>query len=1233
MNTATLERPTPATLEAPTQERIARLQRMLRQNRRRWRALIAVEAVGWAVALPLAYVWFVFFLDTQFHLPLAGRLLASLGVLAGAGWAVVHLVRRWLQLHMSEDEVALAIERQTPGRVHNRLINAIQLARLAPADTLHLSDAVIQENCERLQQVHLEQAARLKPALGRAALAGAVIVVGVAFWLWAPAEFANSAARILLPLAPIEPLYRTRLEVSPGDVEATGDVKLTITIDGERPPTLTILKRTQGKISSETVAVDDGDGPVTHTFRDINQRFDYRVRGGDHTTRYFQVTVPQKITLVRVRVTYQYPAYTALAEKSAEGISGDLEALQGTRAALTFVLDQPADGVTLVLDRPGGKAKAEPHALTGSDDGREFAGALVFDQVLAYRLEVAQGQRPPQKLGPFPIRIVKDQEPKLELAGLERRTDVQVDSVLPLKITASDDFGLEKVGLVFRRVHGVAGKADEPWEPIETWDAGKKTSLQLSHELPVARLNVAEGEKVELALRALDTDPARQGVWTTGAIYELSIGGEGAGLQRQYEQILRSEAELKGLIAAEQTQLGNVLDWLKKLDGQGELRWDDPKNVEALHQAVQKMSSEQAAVQKLAGPVVRSMVAQAGNVRIALGLLADTEMVRGQRILDSVPGKEPIPAKRAAVADARLTQERIVRSLQDLSEQYANFRADWETANMIPFTKMLAERQTKMRDHSKQLAAVPSKGAEVFHRQSMERRQGKVLELCKLIAPAFAGMAERLQVQDDDVAKACSTAATTLTGSPLQQPMQQAAAEAAAGRWSEVARHQATAAQALGDLHGRLRDAQLKAAQKALAALREKAKSDLEAQKELEKLQPGSSENFVKNFPDGFKLEDTVRIWEVAGRKKAPGDGKEEPDFKKSQLADFYDKNKIELKQDSGVRQDTSTLTLGKVAEKTAHLPFIPTDKGKNKVQPFIQEKFDDLVGKLLEEADELHKNYQTLTLSTNQNNNDGGDVGKQGGALNSTGAVAATGNKKPPTLESGGVSRTGRQGARAYGMVADDDTFNRKGRDKALEGQGEVADQAGKNKMRKTDENQTDFSTGVGGKKIDSDDSHFSTHDAGKWKDEYAKRMEKPQKKEYIVERQGDKFDAKMAAQLRDLTSKQEQVIERLKSIKKELKNLYLPTDHLDELAAALQANLDTLKEQPDPEMFRLQFQALDRLRGSLRLFQGAGASFQPSLPRERIINGRVLDEPNHTALPGYEDAVRQYYLKLATQ
>ena len=247
---------------------------------------------------------------------------------------------------------------------------------------------------------------------------------------------------------------------------------------------------------------------------------------------------------------------------------------------------------------------------------------------------------------------------------------------------------------------------------------------------------------------------------------------------------------------------------------------------------------------------------------------------------------------------------------------------------------------------------------------------------------------------------------------------------------------------------------------------------------------------------------------------------------------------------------------------------------------------------------------------------------------------MAATGNKKPPTTESGGLAKTGRQGARATGMVADDEGVDRRGRDKALDGQEQVADQAGLMKMKKSDDMQKDTATGVGGKKVESDDTHFSLHDTGKWKDEFVKRMDKPQKKHYIVERQGDKIDAKTAALLRDLTSKQEQVIERLKAIKKELRTVYLPTEHLDKLAAELEANLASLKEQPDPgHVPPASANPRPAARRAARLPQRQAPASSRACRANAAIQGRVLDEPGRQAIPGYEDAVRQYYLKLAEQ
>jgi hypothetical protein len=770
---------------------------------------------------------------------------------------------------------------------------------------------------------------------------------------------------------------------------------------------------------------------------------------------------------------------------------------------------------------------------------------------------------------------------------------------------------------------------------VQVWPVDKKKAFkQKDFAFTIASLPIAEGDKIELALRATDTDPLRKDVWTTGVVHELSVGGEGVALQTQYEQIVRSEKELKKLLLAEQESLNLTIVWLRKLDGGGEIRWDDPKNIDALHLAVKELVRDQEKVHKSASLAANAMLPQTGNLRIALGMLADTEMVRLRAIYDAVPSRDKPADKRAALADARVTQERIQRSLEEMIEQYATFRSDWELNNMIPFIKMLAERQTKLRDQSRKLASAgePSSITGQSMESSTQRRQLKMLDLCNLIQPAFTGLGTRLEDQEPTLSKAFYVGSKSLADDALLKPLAQAAVQAKKGRWSEAGKQQTLAAEQLTTLHELLRKAQTEAIQNVLAALKAKLKSDLEAQKEFEKLVPGSAEAFLKDFPENLKLEDLMRIRDVVGAKKRTDKNpNEEPDYKSSPLVDV-DRNQIELKEDSGVRQDPYSLKLGTVAEKTPILK-LPKDQKENAVKPFIQEKFDDLVGKLLDETEELHKNYQSLKLSTNQNNNDPGEIGKVGGTLNSTGAVSATGNKKPPTTESGGLSRTGRQGARATGMVADDEGVDRRGRDKALDGTQEVADQKGTIKMQKSDDMQKDTSTGVGGKKVESDDNHFSLHDTGKWKDEYTKRMHKPQKKQYIVERQGDKIDAKTAALLRDMTSKQEQVIERLKSIKKELRNLYLPTEHLDDLAAQLQSNLASLKEEPDPELFRQQVQTLDKLRGAMRVFRNANSSVQMSLPRERVIHGRVLDEPASQALPGYEDAARQYYLRLAEQ
>jgi hypothetical protein len=274
---------------------------------------------------------------------------------------------------------------------------------------------------------------------------------------------------------------------------------------------------------------------------------------------------------------------------------------------------------------------------------------------------------------------------------------------------------------------------------------------------------------------------------------------------------------------------------------------------------------------------------------------------------------------------------------------------------------------------------------------------------------------------------------------------------------------------------------------------------------------------------------------------------------------------------------------------------------------------------------------FETLTANSGLISADPGEVGKLAGRMSSSGATSTTGNKKPPTANVGGMSATGRNGARSFGKVAGNESPNMRGRDKPQEGQFQVPDQEGVLKEIKTDDMAKEASTGIGGKLVDAEKTKFSLSDKEEWKDDMIDRMQKPQAVNQIVERQGKPLDPRIGAMLRETTGEHKQLIERANALRKELKNIFLPTDHLDDLIDKLNQNLDRLRENPSPEAFRMQQELLAEIKNEARVFNRGQAGFEPSLPRQQQVRGRILDEPANPPIPGYEKVVTEYYRRLA--
>ncbi len=1211
--------------------------------------LIILEALGLAISAPLACLWVAFLMDNLIHLPMWTRTLLLLGFLGGTAYLAWSLVKRWRSVHLTEDQVALAMERQSGG-LSNRIINSVQLAR-GEGSSLRFSQDVIEENIQHLRNLQVQQAARMKPAVVRVGIAFSLVAAGVFFYVISPRHFTNAAQRIFMPIVNIEPIYRTYVSVEPGNVTAAQgtDVLARFTISGTIPDEIQVVQILKNTRTSQSLKVDKEKKNVYFNFSNLQEPVSYVVMANDYTSGMFKIDVPTPGQIMGMKVEFDYPAYTRMPRKTIDTGAGELQAIDGTTGKIRFTLDRPVENATLVVESesPEQATRAARTPLQRISE-TEFSGQVEFNKTQKFRIEGQQKGDKPFKTADYALRGTSDNAPLVELTGLGQQSSVLQESQLPVKIAATDDIGLAKVGLFFTKgksasvqKDGLQAKKteldpsqDNGWTPIEVWTVtDNDKQLQKDYKIDIRSLGAAEGDQLIIVLRAQDNNPARAGMWAYEQPVAVVVGSEGSSFQLLYEQILQSQREIKDLIARQNALAQATAKWIAEVDAGTDVRWDDEKVREKVMATAQQNAKEQNAIRELGGQVARSVIEQAQTVRLSIAMIVDTEMVQTIRMFEGVPQREHGQAIRAAIADARNVQERTLKGLAQVEDDFSKFRQEWEYRNMASFVKMLATRQLAMREESVAAQAPDAARLAEGNRKSTYARQQKMIQLVALAQPAFVALAQRTAEIGGDqaeqhkmMAEAFKTAAADLDASALKDAMRQAAELASAGDFAKVAHLQGEAGTQLMGVY-----AKLKAVQDAIALKRteiaKQEESKAKEQGEVAQLEKGITDNLLDTDPDqklthsNYSREAT----ESNGKQKAPPPS-----------VDAYDFDALNTDEalNPGKQHYYQTADKLKLSDKAMHDMSFPNSNNTkaNKVTPQIQKDFDDVMGALVDMADITRENYESYRTQYAGIVDEGGDIAPQGGDLSSTSATAATGNQKQPPNNSGGASRSGRTGGRAFGQNVDDTTKNAKGRDETLDGDEFTTRVAGS--LKEGDGKPDEPSTGYGGKHIDSDNTMFSAKDSGQFRDEAISGMGKVQETKKIVERDsktGGKFNAALLSKMYDLTSNTEQVIERVKTIKKDFNTLYLPTSELDEITDQLKITLDKMKDNPDPELFRLQVKNLDRLMAMAKVMGQAQSSFQPSLPRKQTVRGRVLDEPPASVVPGYEDAVGAYFKELS--
>ncbi|KAA5540415.1 hypothetical protein FYK55_20590 [Roseiconus nitratireducens] len=476
-------------------------QQLLAYRRRVW-TIKLLEPIAMALAGAAAAFLIVYFWDRLVGTPTAMRwalLLGAAGLIAMIPW----FAYRWVWRHRALEPLARLLSKGLPS-VGDRLLGVIELTRSdsEQARSPALCQAAMKQVAEDSRHEDFTRAAPASAYRGWSIAAAILVLTALALAAMYPAASANATARLLAPWRDTPRYTFTRIETLPPEVvvphgePAQLAVKLS---DASRwQPADAKLTLGGGKVVSAKLR--DG-GYVFNLPPQLNQQ-PIELRVGD-VIQAGQLNPTLRPELSSVLADVRLPEYLQHPEaQQLDSRGGSITAVKGSEAVFTAIANREL-------------ARGEINTETRKPDGDRFISRPVkVDQVGALQFQWQDrfgltGQKPFD----LTVNAVDDEAPTLICDGLPRQAVVLDSETLKFNVRASDDFGVRRVGLMWRGLDRRMQKNRAEGErPLAAGDP-KARDLEALATFSAKSLGI-EPQPVEVFVWAEDYLPDRERVYS-----------------------------------------------------------------------------------------------------------------------------------------------------------------------------------------------------------------------------------------------------------------------------------------------------------------------------------------------------------------------------------------------------------------------------------------------------------------------------------------------------------------------------------------------------------------------------------------------------------------------------------------------------------------------------------------------------------------------------------------------
>ncbi len=440
-----------------------------------WRRTEVLKAAAVLCADAVLVILALVAIDALYHLPQHLRLAALLCGLAVLAIATLVVLIKPLKRQISDDDLALYVETRFP-ELKGSLIAAVEYGRRPAADGIHgeLADALTVDCLQRMAKVEPSRIIDKQRLMRRAAIGGALLLFLLGAAAVKPSFFTHQFARVLTPWNAVAPspaeLQREREEEEQRRlIEEAARPKLPPKIELRVAPGSTDLPR--GGALAVRASVNRSSGPVTLKFRsaggpwrplqmpedpqapdtfarslpDITEDLEYQVEMAGMASDVFAVKVYDPAQIKALKLTYRFPKYTGLPEKTVSGMDGNIEAVEGTTVDVTLVASTALKTAQLNLNGQKSSMRIA---------GAEASTTLQISADGDYALSATDARGAPlASPSRFIIKAIRDDPPKLEVVYPSIDTEVHPMEEIAFAAKAEDSVGLKEVRLHYYYNH------------------------------------------------------------------------------------------------------------------------------------------------------------------------------------------------------------------------------------------------------------------------------------------------------------------------------------------------------------------------------------------------------------------------------------------------------------------------------------------------------------------------------------------------------------------------------------------------------------------------------------------------------------------------------------------------------------------------------------------------------------------------------------------------------------